>query len=250
MFYKDDSIGKPSGYTCPITGSPLIYDGYEYGTMDGDSYYHSEADPSLKWERNMRSFYFELVHPEERWMSSREIVEARRYFKREENGEWQEYFAKVSTPSYRMFPVGTSMIDVDKILQLDIEAKKQRDEEYRRKVESGEIDPLAFPTLPVKSDAMTIASELVAVKPMTAPQGVIHYIDFKVNESDTYTEYPYTVTEENLETLRKEWKKDDIQIGDQVTYWDKGGWSSLGGRAGEHIRRNGEIIHTRLTRMS
>lgn len=254
MFYQDDSIGKPSGIKCPITGSELIYDGYEYGTMDGDSYYHSASDPTLKWEKNMRSFYFELKHPEEQWMSSRQIIEARRYFKIEENGEWQEYFAKISTPSTRMFPVGTSMIDVDRILQLDIEAKKQRDEEYMRKVESGEIDPLAFPIVSVKNDARTIASELVEVKPMGEPQGVLLYMDFKVERSETYLEpqdqYPYRVTEENVEALRKEWKVEGIQVGDEVTFWDKGGWGSLSGRAGEHIRRDGKIICSRLTRMS
>jgi hypothetical protein len=255
MLHDDHfGTGTPSRIKCPITGSDLIYDGYEYEVRDGDSYYHSEADSSLKWEKNMRSFYYELVHPEERWMSSREIIEARRYFKIEENGEWQEYFAKISTPATRLFPVGTSMIDVDRILQLDIEDKKQRDEEYKRKVASGEIDPLAFPTITAKIDAKTIAYDLAEVKPMPEPLGVLLYMDFKIKESQEYLEpqsqYPYTVSEENLEALRKEWKKDDIQIGDQVTYWDKGGWGSLSGRAGEHIRRDGKIIHTRLTRMS
>jgi len=255
MFYKDDLVGKPSGIKCPITGGDLIYDGYQQGVMDGDSYYHSASNPNLKWEKNARSFYYKLVNEEEeRWMNSRDITESRRYFRIDENGEWQEYFAKISTPTTRLFPVGTSAIEVDRVLQLDIEEKKQRDDEYKRKVESGEINPLAFPVSRVKYDATTTAANLVEVKPMSPPHEILLYLDYKIESStevlEPNSEYPYEVTEQNVESLRKEWKSEDVQVGDQVTFWDKGGWGSLSGRAGEHIRRDGKIILSRLTRMS
>lgn len=180
--FKDDYVGTASGIKCPITGSDLIYDGYEYDTMDGNSYYHSEADISLRWEKNARSFYYELKHPDEISMRMRDIIESRRYFKIEDNGKWQEYFAKISTPTIQFFPVGTSMIEVDRILQLDIEIKKQREDVYKSKVKSKEIDLLPFPLTKIKH--LTIASDLISVKPISKPQGDIFYLDYNTKETD------------------------------------------------------------------
>ena len=273
MFYQDDSKGKPSGMKCPITGSDLIYDGYDYGTMDGDSYYHSESDPSLKWEKNMRSFYLELIHEEENWMSWRERTEARRYFRQDDEGKWIEYFAKISVSQTRMFPIETSMIDVYNILQLDITEKELREKEYERKVASGEIDPHAFPvaikiaartigtdiigveptSIPAaeaKSDARTWTKDQIEIKPLPAPIGHLFYLDYVIQLVKEEPDYPYNVTKENFEAVKKNWEKADLQIGDQITQWDKGGWGSLAGRAGEHIRRNGKIVASRLTKMS
>jgi hypothetical protein len=42
----------------------------------------------------------------------------------------------------------------------------------------------------------------------------------------------------------------DIKIGDIINEWNDGGWTSLAGRAGEDVVRNGEIIYKRLTKMS
>jgi hypothetical protein len=263
MFYNiNERVGKPSGIKCPITGSDLIYDGYESDKMDGDSYYHSESDPELKWEKNARSPYFELVHKESRWGASSGEAEARRYFKLDDKNEWVEYFAVHSVDRIRMFEVGTSLIDVDNILQLDIAAKKLREEEYARKVASGEINLWMFPTVrnikPTTiakkngDDKTTVWNkDKVIVSQMPPPQGTLFYLDFKYGSSESdKPEYPYEITPENIETVRKNWKDLDLQVGDQITQWDKSGWGSLSGRAGEQVRRNGEIIHTRLTRMS
>ena len=184
--------------TCPITGGELIYDGYEYGVMDGDSYYHSKLDPSLKWEKNMRSFYWELLGSEETWKSNKEIIVSRRYFKIENNGKWQEYFAKISCQGTRLFPIGTPASEVDNILQQDIELRRQRDEEYQRKVESGEIDPLAFPTVTALGKPSFISKDLVKVQPMAPPSGKLIYLDYTTQIGPNKPTYPYNVTAENI----------------------------------------------------
>ena len=60
----------------------------------------------------------------------------------------------------------------------------------------------------------------------------------------------YLVTEDNIKTVKEKFKTEDIQIGDEIRYWDDGGWEYLAGRAGEEIVREGKILHRILTMLS
>ena len=80
------------------------------------------------------------------------------------------------------------------------------------------------------------------------PMGLLFYLDFVYQNEDKIRK-AYTVTESNIDEVKLNFRKNDIQIGDIVEDWDEGGWHALAGRAGEQIVRDGEIIHKRLTRM-
>ena len=245
MFYgQDENTGKPSGLLCPITGSPLIYNGYEYGTMDGDFYYHAESDPKIKYEKNMRSLYYELVNSEKEWdLTGSERVLSRRYFKFED-GAWTEYFAVKSHGFPKLFPIGTSTEEVKAWQDEDERKYQERQAEYSRKVAEGEITPWPVP----KVQAGTIANELVSVQPLPPPSDQLFYLDVKYHDRINDIKYPFLVTLENIERVKKDFKKEDVIIGDQVEYWETGGVLSM--RAGEQIIRAGEIVHKRLTKMS
>ena len=96
-----------------------------------------------------------------------------------------------------------------------------------------------------------LADQLVAVTPTAEPQSEstfrINHVHASYEEMITY---PYYVTEENLEEVQKNWKKTKVQVGDLISSWDKGGWTTLSGRAGEHLIRDEKILEIRLTRMS
>ena len=238
-------LGKPTGLLCPITGSPLIYDGYEWGTMDGDFYYHAESDPTIKFESNMRSVFYELVGGEKEWgMTGSERVLSRRYFKPEANGTWSEWFAVKSHGFPKLFPIGTPSEEVLAWQAEDERKHLEHKAEYDRKVASGEITPWIVPMV----NFGTIANDLVEVKPMDPPSGQIFYFEHTVVSKLDQIVYPFLVTLENIAKIKADFKKDDILVGDEIDSWETGGPLSM--RGGEQVLRAGNIIHKRLTKMS
>jgi len=96
-----------------------------------------------------------------------------------------------------------------------------------------------------------LADQLDAETPIAEPQaGSTFHINYVYASKEEMIAYPYYVTEENLEEVQKNWKKTKVQVGDQISSWDKGGWTTLSGRAGEHLIRDEKILEIRLTRMS
>lgn len=95
----------------------------------------------------------------------------------------------------------------------------------------------------------SIIPNLQSILPQNHPTAdSLFHLDFSFG-SVKY-ERSFVVDKTNLESTKKDFKTDNVQVGDEVRPWDDGGWESLTGRAGEEVVRNGEIVAKRLTRLS
>jgi len=149
--------------------------------------------------------------------------------------------------------VGTSQKEIDRLIEEQKEKKRLAEIEYKRRIESGE------PLLPImmRVQPQTVGMDLVSVQPMTAPSGKASIMDVVYVTNEDKISYPYSVTEENIEEVKKNWEltkhakyseHGEIQVGDVIDEWKYGGALSM--RKGEMIVRDGIEIYTRLTAMS
>ena len=245
---------KETHLECPITGSMLMSDGCDRGVMDPDHFYFAESDPSVRYARHPFTWtLFRLVNGD----TTRTGAKASRYFNLIDEKYWVEMLKHEGLDD--LLPINTPKKEVKAKIKEAKLAKEERKRKYAEGVANGSIIPL--PISIVKSDAKLISADLVPVQPMSAPSGMLYYSEFSYTNPEDIREskYPYTVNEINIDEITAIWdvkkyttyvEHGDIQIGDVINEWNDGGWTSLAGRAGEDVVRNGEIIYKRLTRMS
>ena len=168
---------KRTGDICPISGGEILWVGYDYGTMDGDHYYVSSTDPKITYTKNSRSRYYELTSGPTKSSASKSY-DGKRYFKKDDDGKWVEYFLVRTHGFPAMFPVGTPDSEVEDFLKKDKEEYLERKRIYEEKVASGEIVPM-----PVSKVVFsTIPSEKVTVQPLPPPNSSLFYIDTSIND--------------------------------------------------------------------
>ena len=159
---------RDTGLKCPITGSRLMYVGYEPHVMDGESFYEAESDPSIKFSS----------HPFNRGV----YYQVERYFVIEDDGSWKEYKRVKGLDG--IVPVDISPLELYAMLHAAEEERERRSREYEGRLYAGEITNL-FP-LAIKVQAKTVAMDLVAVKPMEMPTGTMFMIDQLTEKTKHY----------------------------------------------------------------
>lgn len=252
---------------CPISGNPLSYIGHEEWVMDPDSYYvSSRLDKRYKFARHPFSWkLFRLIEINGKPCD-------KRYFRLNDDDTWTEMTRVKGLDG--LYPLDTSNWDVFKL------RFKKRWSSWMRKLKNWwkygvlrkKRNEVQFPIIG-KVHAKTIAQDLVPVQPLAAPSSSLFHAEYvykaesemekvdterkpQITKEQTHlaehvTGHLRTVTEDNLEQTKKDFKNDNIQVGDEVYEWDMGGWMSLSGRSGEIIVRNEtEFITARLTKMS
>lgn len=247
---KTSTFPRPSGFTCPITGSALLFVWKQPGVLDGECRYAAESDPAITYSRDVRVCYFELTsgYPLRRTKIPYTNDPAR-YFEIDEDNKWQEFYRLAGR--HELVKIDTPFEEVEELLK----KLRAEDAERRAKWRDGpNLLPLAEQVV-----ASTFSNDLISVQPMSEPTGKLQEFRTRLDHSTleyTYVSsevpinYPYLVTQDNLKQTQANFKTEDVVIGDTVDEWDTGGWLQLAGRAGEHIVRNGKVVHTRLTRMS
>jgi hypothetical protein len=165
-FGNRSSKPTDSGLTCPITGGRLMSIGYERDVMDPDSFYQSENDPTLYFACHpfSRTVYRLIDRPSM-------MVRAIRYFVLNADKTWTEH---IKIESENLVPIDTPQSEID---EANEKYRKEREEfrrNYDEQVARGEIIPLTFIQVPVK----TVALDEVEVKPMGPPSGILHYMNF------------------------------------------------------------------------
>lgn len=158
-----DRVREHTGIPCPITNGELIYTGHDLYTLDGPGHYESSVDPKVKfelWPRGDRHYY---------------LVGSNRSFQRNSQ-TWEEYFTEFG----HLFPLGTSRDQVDLFVQKLKREQRRRNEEYQRKVKSGEIVPGPFAT---KVMPTLVKSEIVKVQPMSPPRGTLNYLNYTYKQT-------------------------------------------------------------------
>lgn len=162
--YKTDMI-------CPITGSPLWYVGTERDVMDPDSWYSPESDKSIIFARHPFSYnLFRLV------TEKRSCSRGSRFFKLNEDKSWTEM--KEVPHGNELFPINTPEDDPEwkEAVAKGIEREKKRQEQNKYWDEHPEEDP--------RIKAKLIGIDKVEVKPMSAPTGILFYMDYKYESPD------------------------------------------------------------------
>jgi len=166
----DEKLPRDMGFLCPITGSRLMYTGHEEHVMDGLSFYAAESDPkAIRYSRH--PFAYNLFYT----LSSGEFE---RIFRLNDDRTWTEMiyvFGKL------LFPIDTPNDVIAKELREYEEKEAARLAEYERKVASGEITP--GPKLQ-RVVAQTNGLDLVKVKPISPPNCILNFIDFKYGNDD------------------------------------------------------------------
>ena len=154
-------------YICPITNVPLMRLPHDMSVMDGDAFFYSTSNPDIKWARHPFQFnIFRLVD------SFYHCAPGRRFFKYENDGSWTEMIENEELKE--LVPINISLEEIEELL----DKKKRRWIEQSTPSEYSINLPLAkqvFPTLE--------HSEIVTVQPMSSPQGLINYMDFKMTET-------------------------------------------------------------------
>ena len=149
----NEKVYEDTGLKCPVTGSKLIYTGCEAPHVyDGDAFYEAEIDAKIRYSKNARSKYYNLIGTN-RWFSMEDKL-------------WVEYFEVRTADFPAMFPVGTDQSVVDELVK---RRKAERDERialYNKRVASGEIVP--DPNM-VRVFAKPIGIDKVTVCPMGPP---------------------------------------------------------------------------------
>ena len=164
------AINEPTNMLCPISGFRLMYVGSDYHVMDADSYYQSEFDPTIIYANHpfSRNVY--------RLIESRSIMaKTIRYFVLEEDNILKEYCSLLNG---KLVPIETPVEEIEKANEEYKNSEILRKEEYEKKVASGEITPIYAKQIFCK----TISPELISVKPMDYPKGIVFFNDYKVKK--------------------------------------------------------------------
>lgn len=237
---------KMTNLKCPITGDYLLKEPLEMFVMDPTHYYFAEFHPEIRYGRHPFEWniFRQVYNGDIRGASPLSIW-------RLDEGTWIELI-KVDGLD-ELIQANTPAREIEllkKIQQLEQEIRNLKSEDQL-------YNGIVFPQIK-RVESKTIASELVSVAPMPTPKFLNSmYFDVKIGEIKAIHEFPYVVTEENLEAVRKEWdlekyeafkKFGPIQVGDKVDKWEYGGPLSM--RKGEMIIREKEIIYKKLTAMS
>ena len=133
--------------------------------MDPDSFYESATDPTIRFARHPFS-----------WRTFRQVDkygnELGRYFVlSEDETTWTEY-KKVEGIS-GIIPIDTPQEEIDAKIEKEAEERAERKRLYEARVASGEIDPLQIRRV----TPSTISSDLVEVRPLPPPSGMLFYMD-------------------------------------------------------------------------
>ena len=167
MFQQDKKTN--TGLLCPITNSPLWYVGSEHHVMDPDSFYSPESDDSVIFARHPFSWkLFRLVESKSMWS------QAIRYFRLNDDNSWTEMKEAPHTNS--MFPIDDFSPEWEAACQEGLENLRKRKETEKYWEENPDKDP--------RVKAKLVSTELIEVKPMSAPTGTLYYLDFKYESTD------------------------------------------------------------------
>jgi hypothetical protein len=187
------TIGKPSGMTCPVTGSELLHAGHDEGVLDGCHYYVSSSDNNVFFSRHPFQWNifrldperpFDVIHvytPDGKmseadykvaYERAKPVSESlklhgkyTRYFRLEDDGRWT---ALVHVAN-KYIPAETPIEEIVRLIEEYDAEYERRKAEYLANPESG---PFIFRVV-----STGIATELVNVKPMSPPTGLLAYID-------------------------------------------------------------------------
>ena len=150
---------------CPITGSPLWYVGTERETRDPDSWYSPESDKNIIFARHPFSWnLFRLVD------SKSMMAKEKRYFRLNDDNTWTEL--KKVPHSNELFPKDTPEDDPEWLsaVKNGLERERKRQEQNKYWDEHPNEDP--------RIKARLIGLDKVEVKPMSAPTGMLFYMDY------------------------------------------------------------------------
>lgn len=178
MRYNEEELPSDTGLLCPITGSRLMYTGHEEHVMDGLSFYAAESDPkAVKYSRH--PFQYDMFYAGNPYKFQDNEYTTQRVFRLNDDRSWTEMIKAPISGCY--FPIDAPNEIIAKHVQEYEEKERIRTAEYVRKVASGEIVP--GPELK-RVVAQTIGLQLVEVKPISAPIGVLNFMDFKYKNND------------------------------------------------------------------
>ena len=153
---------------CPITGGRLICVGQERGVMDGSNLWVAvdyEGKELLKWETGSR--WISYIYDNPTYGYYKWYPDEKEWRKQVRCEDGWTYVDEPKTPE--------EQVALDKRNSDYREEQKKRDEEYQRKLASGEIKVL-FPIF-TKVFAKTMDLNITEVKPMNGPSGQLFYLD-------------------------------------------------------------------------
>lgn len=158
----------PTELLCPITGSKLLYIGTEQDVMDPDAWYSPESNSQIIFARH--PFSRKIFRQIDRKSL---YAKALRYFRLNDDNSWTEL--KKIPNGDDLFPINTPEDDPSWIESCQVAF--DRVERQRQQNEYWDQHPEEDPRVRSKC----IASELVSVQPMSAPLGILNYVDFVYN---------------------------------------------------------------------
>lgn len=249
---------------CPITGGILKYEGTQKYVMDPTSYYVSRGKGGKVYRFARHPFSWKRFVLFE--IDGKKVDE--RTFELADDYSWTELF-KVKNVGFVTTDIPASTLTW-LIIKGWAKAKWRKIKYWWKYHVLKKQSP--FPRIK-HVHAKTIAQDFISVQPMAAPMGTKFFMDYTNKEINTYSmldtnrkpniskeEEPlmehvkghvYTITKENLSEARKNFRTDNIEIGDEVYLWDMGGWQGLAGREGEIVVRNDtDHVASRLTKLS
>ena len=198
-----DNKGKPSGIRCPITGSDLLYAGHDEDCRDASHYYVSAANPNIFFWRH--PFQWDIFHldperpfdliqvwskkgrmPEEEYKAEYEKAKPvsnalklygryKRCYRLADDGTW----TALVRVAYGFAPAETSLEMLDRLEDED------RLDYERRKAEFI-ADPEKHAGFLFRVQPSTVATELVSVQPMSAPNGTLFFLDVMEPDGPRY----------------------------------------------------------------
>lgn len=176
-------------FKCPITGRDLWNYGNRMDVMDGPTTYMTEDFLFIyeKWPRDWGTTLY-LVQdrfPEGKWPTLDTGLPKyvrRRFFRLQDDKTWKSYYDVHGTDvptDHPMLLTYCSMLHAQYLVE-----QRLREIEYDRwaKENEGKSGGLASP-MARRVFSNTIASELVIVQPMEAPQGMLMYLDYRYTPS-------------------------------------------------------------------
>jgi hypothetical protein len=96
-----------------------------------------------------------------------------RYFVLNDDRSWTEH---VIIESGNLVPIDTPQDEIDAANEKYRTDKDERRKSYEARVAAGEIVPSLFPTATVIRPTL-ISADLIEVKPMSPPKGLLFYLD-------------------------------------------------------------------------
>lgn len=168
---NENQISAVEKFRCPLTGKKIITQKHDGFTLDGPTYYKVE-DSEIIWESYPRDWKYKVYHTK--------YNDKKYSFEYIGNGIWKELqliegdTGKGIYVDKFLYSFGDK--DVLKEVKEFLETQQIEHQKWLNELKAKKNDLVFFPNI-MPVSATTIKTEMLSVKPLESPTGLLHYLE-------------------------------------------------------------------------